>query len=349
MMRKRTDKHMVFWSIGLIFIVLGLFQPVLAQDIHFTQFDRSKIQLNPALTGNFQGDFRLNGNYRSQWKSVTRPYNTFQFAADANSILIEGLGVGIAFMQDAAGDGNLTTSELSVPLSYRVNINAQNGSQRTLTLGVQPTFGSVSLDWESLTFDDQFNGWNFDPSSPTQETPIATSFNYFSASLGLVFAQYKTRHDHWIIGYSVHQINQPKWSIYGASDVKVPKRNSAFITYNTSITEEWKIETGIRFQQQNKHSEWLLGANGVYVLDERYFNYRAIVAGAWVRAEDAGALFFGFDYNNWRTGLSYDFNWSELTTSSNYRGGIEFSVIYILFNQKGKDLGLPKKYCPDYL
>jgi len=51
-----------------LFLVLS-FQ-LHAQDIHYSQFDRSPLNINPALTGLFKGDLRFIGNYRSQWNRV---------------------------------------------------------------------------------------------------------------------------------------------------------------------------------------------------------------------------------------------------------------------------------------
>ncbi|MEM6697047.1 MAG: type IX secretion system membrane protein PorP/SprF, partial [Bacteroidota bacterium] len=43
---------------------------VSAQDIHFSQIGYSPLNLNPALTGIFEGDMRFTGNYRQQWNPV---------------------------------------------------------------------------------------------------------------------------------------------------------------------------------------------------------------------------------------------------------------------------------------
>src|SRR5690349_6536682 len=49
---------------------------VKAQDIHFTQFYENSILRNPALTGVFAEDYKLGVSYRSQWSSVSNPYQT---------------------------------------------------------------------------------------------------------------------------------------------------------------------------------------------------------------------------------------------------------------------------------
>jgi hypothetical protein len=38
--------------------------------------------LNPALTGAFDGDYRVSGIYRTQWGNITSPFSTPGVSAD---------------------------------------------------------------------------------------------------------------------------------------------------------------------------------------------------------------------------------------------------------------------------
>ncbi|MCB9179736.1 MAG: type IX secretion system membrane protein PorP/SprF, partial [Flavobacteriales bacterium] len=58
-----------------------------AQDIHFSQFFHTPLANGPGSIGAFDGDYRINGIYRQQWRSVTRPYRTFGLGADAANFL----------------------------------------------------------------------------------------------------------------------------------------------------------------------------------------------------------------------------------------------------------------------
>ena len=69
--------------------------------------------------------------------------------------------------------------------------------------------------------------------------------------------------------------------------------------------------------------------------------------GLYYRTRDAGYIVAGMDYDNWRVGLSYDLNISDLRPASNGRGGLEISVVYIM--RKIQPPALKYKYCPDYL
>src|SRR6187200_2779233 len=60
-------------------MLLTLTLPGFSQDIHFSQFFEAPLLRNPALAGIFSGDMRLQAVYRTQWQSVTVPYQTGSF------------------------------------------------------------------------------------------------------------------------------------------------------------------------------------------------------------------------------------------------------------------------------
>jgi hypothetical protein len=53
-----------------------------AQDIHFSQFDGALLNISPAYTGVFDGDYRFSAIYRSQWQAVPVGYSTFNINAE---------------------------------------------------------------------------------------------------------------------------------------------------------------------------------------------------------------------------------------------------------------------------
>ena len=62
----------------ILFAILSslLINVLVAQDPHFSQFYASPLTLNPALTGKFDGTFRLAANYRNQWPGIYGTYVT---------------------------------------------------------------------------------------------------------------------------------------------------------------------------------------------------------------------------------------------------------------------------------
>lgn len=55
-----------------------------AQDLHFSQFTMTPLQLDPSITGKFGGDQRVILNYRDQWRSVAAPFKTYGFSFDTH-------------------------------------------------------------------------------------------------------------------------------------------------------------------------------------------------------------------------------------------------------------------------
>ena len=137
-------------------LVLLSFQ-LKAQDIHFSQFDQSYLNLNPGLTGQFDGNYRLNANYKNQWSAISEPYRTFSFAADARSPLkkYKNIHLGVLLFNDDAGVGGLRTTQFSLNVAYYYALNKD--SSLSLNTGVQFGLISRSINFEDLSFDQQYN------------------------------------------------------------------------------------------------------------------------------------------------------------------------------------------------
>src|ERR1700748_2299843 len=94
----------------LTFLCILFFSVVKAQDPHFSQFFASPLTLNPALTGKFDGDVRIAGNYRNQWPTINRAFTTGTVSADfhimKNKISeVDTWGVGIMALTDQSAAG----------------------------------------------------------------------------------------------------------------------------------------------------------------------------------------------------------------------------------------------------
>src|SRR3990167_9109700 len=79
-----------------------------AQDIHFSQFTMTPLNLDPSQAGKFGGDTRAIINYRDQWSSVSsNPFKTYGAMFDmpfSNGKKDNFFGGGISVYSDKAGD-----------------------------------------------------------------------------------------------------------------------------------------------------------------------------------------------------------------------------------------------------
>ena len=82
--------------IVMAILVLLSLNTAQAQDPSVSQFWASPLNINPALTGNINGDWRVIMNFRSQWIGPTAPYITGTISHD-RKLFVETLPEGQRF------------------------------------------------------------------------------------------------------------------------------------------------------------------------------------------------------------------------------------------------------------
>ena len=117
------------------------------QDIHFSQYTESPSTLNPASTGVINGEFRVIGNFKDQWRSIANPYTTFSGSYDMpfyREIITDGsLGFGVSFISDKAGDLQFGTNQINFSLAANKSVNRENN----FSLGLQGGFTQRGIDY----------------------------------------------------------------------------------------------------------------------------------------------------------------------------------------------------------
>lgn len=310
--------------------MLQAFIPVFGQDIHYSQFINSPHNLNPALTGDFNGDYRFIGNGRRQWNSVTVPYETFSLASDARNFFeSKHTGAGIMMNHDKTGDSKLTTFQLNISLSKGFALDRKK-EKHLIRLGIQTGFTQKRIDYSALTYDNQYNGTAFDPSAPSNESFGNSGRIYPNFHAGITYTKVISRTRLVRTGFSIYNINRPEQSFFNEVTVMLDRRFNFHINGEFDMNPQLDILPGLLIMQQGRYHQTTLGTNFRYKIDQRKRHYRALYAGIWTRARDAGFVTFGMDYNNVHASISYDINYSRLTRASHGRGGVEISVIYII-------------------
>src|ERR1700744_526496 len=79
-----------------------------AQDHLYSQFFNSPVYLNPALNGQFQGDFRMNMIYRNQYTTSGNNSNYLTASIDYNIPRFGG-GVGLKLSRSSEGNAFLNS------------------------------------------------------------------------------------------------------------------------------------------------------------------------------------------------------------------------------------------------
>ncbi len=332
------------FKLALVLCLVAVARDSLAQDLHFSQFQRSSANLNPALTGVFPGDLRFVGNYRSQWTSVPVPYHSVSGAFDSR---LERrflgsdafLGYGLLLNNDLAGDAKLGMTELGLNLSY----GRQLSPALIVSLGLQLAVGQRSVQPDKLSFEEQWNGEIHDPDLPGNEL-FGGSRGIFSASAGLNLRYQspagRTRMD---FGTGFFHLNRPMTAFTDDTDVKLPVKGNFYALPSFQIHPAWDLKASLGFSSQLSYRETIGGLALRYHLSAEENKELAVQVGLAYRLKDAFIPSLEIQVRNWCAGISYDITLSPFKTAANRQGGPEIFLEYILWK-----VAPPKEFkaCP---
>ena len=338
-MRNRIRNRMI---IGMLAFFFAFSNFSFAQDIHFSQFDQAMLWQNSAQVGAFNGQFRFAANQRNQWRSVTTPYQTFGFSAEAKEFNAKPWSFGLNAGSDVAGDSRFRTSQVQLHAAHTLykpndSLEVRGGASFGIT--------SRGFDPGALIYDSQWNGMSFDPTLSTNEIFATTAIVYPSIAMS-VFMQKQQERFHWNLGYSLNNLTRPKQSFKDDNAVVLDMRHAIQASARIPLNDQYEVEALALFQRQGKMKELVLGSRAYYKLPSEKWENQRVFAGVHGRFRDAAWIELGAEYNEWRVGMSYDLNTSTLRPASTGRGGLEFSIVYIV-PPKPKPGNL-KKICIPY-
>ena len=340
------NERAAWWTRALLPALACLPLVLRGQDIHFTQFFHTPLALSPASIGQFDGDYRFNGVYRQQWRSVTTPYRTFGFGADAASFLgVDGLGVGAWLYNDRAGDSRLNTFHFSLGGSWTERFG--DASEHAVTGGLQLGITAISIDQADLSFDAQYNGFYYDPALATNENFARSALSHPDVHAGVRYAYTPAPRERIEAGFALFNLTTPEIGFQGGPGSPLDTRSVFHVITQFPVGEKLDVLPMVQYMAQGKFRELNIGGSVRHILLDRYGLTRAVRLGAYYRAADAGNLYAGLEYDDWTFGISYDINLSDLEPASNNRGALELTAIYII--RRRPLVPVRYKACPDQL
>ena len=310
---------------------------VKAQDIHFSQYYASPLTLNPALTGKFDGFFRISGIYRGQDYGMPGAsiFRTPSLSADVSlfkdKMKGNAFGVGLAFVNDVqnSATGKIATNELKLSLSYILNLDKKKTTQ--ISIGLQPT-----LNWKknsgTYEFPQAFNSSTlvYDPTNVNNEIVPQVKKMYFNFDAGLFFNTHPAQWITFYMGYQMANIARPDLSIVAPQppaagtttkvvDNKLPFRHMIHGGFEFQLAKKWVLIPGFLYQTMGAANEANAGLTAGYVFQDKNVNGKqekgTIFLGLWNRmGNDVNTSFqyrnitpkIGLDYKNMRIGFAYD-------------------------------------------
>ena len=317
-----------------------------AQDPNFSQFFASPLTLNPALTGKFDGVFRVAGNYRNQWPTINNAFTTATVSVDAgilqNSIpQYDQFGVGLMAFSDKSGNGVLQNNFLALSTAYHKALD-ENGFHQ-IGLGFQGTYVNNRLDIAGLKFESMLRADGFTGLMDESFSAAQIKLSYFDMNLGMLYNGTDGSNSYYF-GASMYHVNRPK-ETFKAGNYLLEPRLTLQAGGKLALGEFNALHLSANYSRQANATNTVVGgAYGINVAQDVSSPIN-LYLGSWYRFGDAVIPYVGLEFGDFQLGATYDVNTSSLKPASNMRGGVEISLIYI---KKHSDPNARKLNCPKF-
>lgn len=314
-----------------------------AQDPRFSQYYASPWNLNPAMTGLFNGRWRVTANYRDQWSSILQntPFRTYSAAADMRYNLgrYDYAAFGVGVLHDEAGTARFAQNRGHLAGAYLKKLaGGRNSADHYVAVGAQLGFGQNALEWGQLWFSRQYDptqvavnpGLSSGEPTTNGQTGVFADFN-----AGLLWYTVFKNQGFFYAGGAIHHINRPNISLLGDGGQVLYQRFSAHVGGQLPLTDQIGVLPGVQVMKQGPAFETDFGINLRYSNNDR--NELALRFGAWGRLgnrldkkmiSDAVTVVGMLELERCVLGLSYDVTISSLSAANSSRGAFEVSFTY---------------------
>jgi type IX secretion system PorP/SprF family membrane protein len=303
---------------------------VAAQDLHFSQFYANRLYLNPALTGITEcGEIAL--NYRNQWPGIPGTFSMINASYDQH---LDALHGGIGVMINHFMEGNAAYSSTSTGLSYSFDMKLSEDFR--LALGMQANLVFRHINWEHLTFTDQYDEY-LGIVRPTGETFPSNLHKFYADFSAGLLASYRECY----FGIAIHHFSRPNIAMQ-------LERQHLNIRYTAHLGGKiYFVPRRERYQHEHLFS---ITPNVVYTLQSNinilnyglYANYHPMVFGISLRNTfflkkdpaiqqdlfEAVSFLVGFQHKSINIAYSYDLSLTKIRKID--AGAHEITLSYTL-------------------
>lgn len=325
-MHLKRNLHTAF--LGVLILIVSTNQ---AQDFTFSQFYEQPLLRNPALAGLFTGDLRISLSYRDQWGSVTVPYRTTSMNIE-HKIPVGNkhdiLTIASQMSVDAAGDIRLRRTQFLPSISFHKSLSEESDTYLTAAFQGGPV--SSQFDATQLKMGDQFMNGSFESSNPTSQPIKNTGYSYWDVNAGFSFSGTLGNKTNFYLAVGMTHITNPGIkSVTGNVDGLLKPKLAFNAGINAPSGENGHIMAFTDINIQNGNRQFLSGVlYGFNIMQYDTGDPDIFYFGSFLRWGDALIPVVKIGFNHVSIAFSYDINISKLKIVSNWRGGLEMSIVY---------------------
>ncbi len=330
-----NNLNIMIRRITVVFLLLAFAKFGNAQLLQFNQWQHAPAMLNPALTGAYNGTFRIGAIGKEKWGSAATGglgsgWNTLEVFVDAP--IIRGfrkkdwIGVGISYDLDASGSVENVPVNLGVSgLNLAYHLGFGKKYKGAFTIAGSYSLKSKTVDISSARSEEEI----------VEGTPTAALFTNAMMkeltgdaktwTVGVAYKAQMNKKNDIAFGLSMGQFGTQNFGVQGQDDLDT--RTTAFFRFKTKTGKKSSFEPQIVFLKEGVNEKLYTQAIFGYMFKPDWdFKYGA---GINTLNNDFNIpIYLGVDYKSWRIGLAYDVDLGATAQTGTY-GGLELAVNYI--------------------
>lgn len=327
----------IFW---IALLACGVWQDGRAQvDPHFSQYYIQPMNLNPALTGAIEGDYRVSAIWRSQYNNTLSTQGI-----SAEKTTNRNTNFGFNLVNQTTNDKSYRFTNGYLSMAY-TGVRFGRNADHYLVMALQCGFISRKFDITKMQFGSQWiSGTGFDPSNTSNEVFTQPSVTSFDAGAGIAYYDASPNQTlNFFGGVSAYHITRPADPyLSDANKARLDVRYSIHAGVRIVASDLLSVVPTMLYMKEGDAREEMAGAYfQLYASESTDFMF-----GAYYRLNDAVSPFAGIYYKGLTFGITYDVNASDKSAGGTKGNSIELSIS---FTGKGKS-GMTTKnfYCPRF-
>ncbi len=344
-------------SFALLFALVAL-TSITAQDIHFSQFYLSPLNLNPAMTGVMNCSQRLTFNHRNQWAPILRSnsYRTYSFSYDQRIPVGRNdyFGVGGTLWRDVAGQVSFAQTKMNLSGSYSKQMSGSRSKSSYLVVGANIGVQQTGLEYANARWGTQHDGNGSWKDTPSGEEGSFDKDNIIFADMaaGLLWFTNFSDQSNFYIGAAYDHLNRANVSFSSTKKDPLYSRFTVHAGGEFELSDRLGLVPNVIWMTQGKAMQINPGLSLKFILSKYRNEHQSLQFGAWTRIArklnegmhmDAIILTSRFEYNQYTLGFSYDATSSSLRKAAPTTGSYEFALMYNICGRERRNV-----YCPRF-
>ena len=298
---------------ALVIILSSLSVSLYSQDLVYSQFLNAPLVLNPAMTGNINGNHRASLIHRNQWsnalgqdsyKSTSLAFDTRLKGKDSDYF-----GVGVLGTIERAGALDFSVNKFAIVGSYSKTLFQNEKVCHSFQAGIDLAIVNRSIDTLNARWPSQHDGsGGFDPTLPGGIVEN-TSFLHGDIGLGLMWSSNFSNGASFNIGASFNHINEPNVSFLG-NEANLQSRTTIHGSFNYPASSLLTIGPSFMFQKQSNHEDAYYGLLSSWSLSNDSQSFLEL--GFWINDDigtttisDNYVIYGAYNFNRIKLGYSY--------------------------------------------